>query len=220
MSRLHHHLLCAILVLAVLPCVAGTSFQVPSPDKKHQLVIEQKPSPESPDIIRTEFSIADEKGNVISELGVTEFPVIAVKWHKEAKALMIIEHIARQSVMQLIVLNDKGWKMSEVEQFEEPPNFFSLVNVESSEGGFVCFYLGKNERKDASTAYRTKLSIHSGEAKLLAAKRIEDEELGFYKRSIGKELHRLSRSSKEGTRTYNPSVDDDEPGWVMPHSNQ
>ncbi len=215
-----NQLISAILALAVLPCVAGTSLRVPSPDKQHQLIIAEKPSPESPDVIRASFSIADAKGNVISDLGATEFPVIAVKWHKEAKAIMVIEHIARQSVMRLIALNGRAWKMSEVEQFKEPPNFFSLVNVESSESGFVCFYLGNNERKDASTAFRTELNIHSGEAKLLTAKQIEDEELGFYKRNIGKELHRLGRSNKEGVITYNPSVDDDEPGWIMPRSNQ
>jgi len=219
MSHLNH-VICALLAMAVLPCVAGTSLRVPSPDKQHQLLIAEKPSPESPDVIRTSFSIADAKGNVISDLGATEFPVIAVKWHKEGKAIMVIEHIARQPVMRLIALNDKGWKMSEVEQFKEPPNFFSLVNVESSESGFVCFYLGGNERKDASTAYRTELKIHSGEARLLTAKKFEDEELGFYKRSIGKELHRLRQCNKEGVITYNPSVDDDEPGWVMPQSNQ
>lgn len=215
-----NHVMCALLAMAVLPCVAGTSLRVVSPDERYQLLIAEKPSPESPDVIRTSFSIADAKGNVISELGATEFPVIAVKWHKGAKALMIIEHIARQSVMRLIALNDKEWKMSEVEQFKEPPNFFGLVNVESSESGFVCFYLGRNERKDATTAYRTELNIHSGEAKLLTARRIDDEELGFYKDRIGKELHRLSKSNKEGGITYNPAVDDDEPSWIMPEANK
>ena len=215
-----NYLICALLELAVLPCVAGTSLRVPSPDKEHQLLIAEKPSPESPDVIRASFSIADARGNVISDLGATEFPVIAVKWHKEAKAIMVIEHIARQSVMRLIALNGRAWKMSEVEQFKEPPNFFRLVNVESSESGFVCFYLGKNGLKDATTAYRTELNIHSGEAKLLTARRIDDEELGFYKDSIGKEIHRLRQSNKERGITYNPSVDDDEQSWIMPESNR
>lgn len=215
-----HRLLCVLVVLAVPPCVSGTLLQVPSPDKKYQLFIVQKPSPESPDVVRTSFSIADAKGNVIGDLGATEFPVIAVKWHKDAKAVMVIEHISRQTVMRLIALNDKAWAMSEVSQFKETPNFFSLVNVESSESGFICFYLGRNDRNDASTAYRTELSIQSGDAKLLTAKRIEDEEFGFYKVSIGMELQRLKRDNKAGVVTFSPAVDDDEPNWVMPQSSK
>jgi|JI10StandDraft_1071094.scaffolds.fasta_scaffold170035_2 hypothetical protein len=212
------HILYAVLLFMLSPCEAGTLWQLASPDKQHHLLVLGAPSPDSPDVVRTSFSIADAQGKVIKEVGSTEFPVIAVKWHRDAKALMVIEHIARQVVMRLIAFNGGEWQMSEVTQFKEPPNFFNLVNTESREAAFVCYYLGRNERGGAFVAYRTEVNTQTGEVNLVSAKRIEDADLGFYKSSIASELHSIDQSLNENGTRYSSALSDDEPSWFKPGS--
>lgn len=214
--RCLYHILYAVLMFVVSPCEAGTLWQLASPDKQHHLLVLGAPSPDSPDVVRTSFSIADAQGKVIKEVGSTEFPVIAVKWHREAKAIMVIEHISRQVVMRLIAFNGGEWRMLEVTQFKEPPNFFNLVNTESRESIFVCYYLGRNERGGAFVAYRTEVNTQSGEVNLVSAKRIEDEDLGFYKSSIASELYSIDQALKGNETRYSSATLDDEPSWFKP----
>lgn len=200
----------------VSPSGAATLLHLASPDKQYQLLIAREPSPESADVVRASFSITNAQGKILRKVGDTEFPVVAVKWHRDARAIIVLEHIARQVVMRLIAFDGGEWKMVEVVQFKEPPNYFSLVNVESKESGFVCYYLGRHERKGAFIAYRTEVSTTTGEAKLLSAKQLEDEDLGFYKSSVASELHKTDQAVSSGLVQYATELSDDEPKWFLP----
>lgn len=217
MHKFRQILYSALMTLAST-CGAETSLNLASPDKQYHLLIVTEPSPESPDVVRTSFSITDAQGKVMKKVGATEFPVTAVKWHRDAKALIVLEHIARQPVMRLIALDSGEWKMVEVAQFKEPPNYFSLVNVESKESAFVCYYLGRHERKGAFIAYRTEVSTQTSEAELLSSKKVEDDDLGFYKSSVANELHQIEQVVSSGLVQYTTALPDDEPKWFLPRS--
>lgn len=213
----HYLLVCIMLLVFVSPCEAEAFLKLDSPDLQYSLVITGKLSPESGDVVRTSFSIADARGKVVKELGSTEYPVVAVKWHKSARVVMVIEHISRQIVMRLITLrNGNEWSMLDVKQFKDPPNYFNLVSAESIENGFLCYYLGRSERGGASVGYRTEVNVQTGESRLVSAKPIDDEDLGFYKPSIARGLRGVIQAMEHGGARYSSAMTDDEPDWFVP----
>jgi hypothetical protein len=170
-------------------------LKVPSPDRKFQLLIEQAPTPDNPGEVFCSFSICDAEGKVIKKLGKTNFAVVAIKWHKTANAAVVLEHISHQVIMNLIYLDDGIWEMGRVRQFEDPPGVFKLLDAESDKASFKFYYLASERGNGEYTAIRTELNIRTLDATLKSAKRVNPEDLPFYKDGPGDILFQLEHAS-------------------------
>jgi len=184
-----------------------------SPGKKYQLVVEDVPRPDAPDAVWTSISVSDANGKMIRQLYTTEFPIDAIKWHKSADAAIIMEHIARQEVMELVLLRNGLWQHIEVNQFKTPPGYFHLVEAKSGRSSFECYYLGHNRSTDEFTAYRTEVNVITGEATLKAAKHIDDEDLPFYKQSLANILYQMENASKDKPLSLESWPPDEQANW-------
>jgi hypothetical protein len=119
-----------------------------SPSKKYQLVVENVPRPDAPDAVWTSIAVSDANGKMIRQLYSTEFPIDAIKWHNSADAAIIMEHIARQEVMELVLLRNGLWQHIKVNQFKTLPEYFHLVEAKSGQSSFECYYLGHDQSTD------------------------------------------------------------------------
>ena len=210
------HLLVASMLASPLSFAAKTTLQVASPDKQHNLVIRERPAPDAPGMTRTSFSIAEVNGKIIRPVGWTVLPLIAVKWHKSGKAVMVIQHISRQMVMSLIAPRNGQWQMWDVDQFRSPPDFFHLFNAESTKSSFLCYYTGHDHRQDALDAYRTEVAIPSGKARLLLVKPLKDEDLRIFDPHAGDLAKQAERATSKNTHHIR-SLGHDEPDWFVMH---
>ena len=189
------------------------AISVPSPNRQYELRLEEHPDSDDPGVIWTHVSICGSNGKTIRELYKTNFPVIALKWHKTANAAMILEHIARQEVMRLEILRQGHWDNIEVEQFGANPGSFSLIDATSNPSSFECFYIRYDSPRDEYTACKTNVDVATGKAKLLSVERVDVKDLPFYKLSLDAIFFQLKTLSPTVPLRYNSSQSEDEPDW-------
>jgi len=189
------------------------ALNVPSPNQQYELRLQERPDSDDQGVIWTYVSICGSNGKTIRELYKTNYPVIALKWHKTADAAMILEHIAGQEVMRLAVLRKGFWENIEVKQFDKNPGSFSLIDAKSVPSSFECYYMRYDSPRDEYTACRTNVNLATGEAKLLSVERVGINNLSFYKLSLDAIFFQLKSLSPTIPLRYKSSQSEDEPGW-------
>jgi len=188
-------------------------LKVISPDQKYQLVFRRMPDAGDQDGILTWVSICDAGGKVIQQLYKTSFPVIAIKWHKTADAAMILEHIAHEDIMRLVILRNGLWKDVEVDQFKEVHGDVHLVDARSGPSFFRCYYLGHDPSAGKFTACLTEVSISTGKAVLESETSVDEGTLPFYKSSLGNILHQIGAASPDAPFHFKSWPPDGEADW-------
>jgi hypothetical protein len=193
---------------------ARSLLKMASPDGKFQLLIAKTASPEDTDQVVTSFAITDARGEIIANLGYTEWPIVGVKWHKSAHSALVLEHLARADEMYLITKQGGIWQKIAVTQFEKPPDSYYLIDAESALLSFKCYYLGYDISRKVFTAYSTEVNAVSGEAALKSARQVKNEDVPFYKQDIGGVLFQLkSQLPADQFPHFDSSRSDDEPEW-------
>jgi len=207
-------------LLISLSCRAESSpiLNVPSPDGRFQFIAKQ--DPKITNAAHVEFFLCDKNGKRLKEFNYTEFPVLAVKWHQSSTAVMVLEHIAQQEVMELFTLKKGRWEETEVEQLPDDVRCFNVVNAYSAGSYFKCYYIASNWNRDEWLACATEVNITTGKAKLITRKHVDIEDLPFYGESIGNIVYQLMKGPTEKPPHFQSMNGmDDEPDWYgMPNN--
>ncbi len=204
-----------ILFLSLFVLAHGEEEQLSVLSPDGMKVISTKVESKSADQfeMRTKIEIKENGDVDPTVLVYTNFAIIGVKWHSDSGSALVMEHISRQCILRLVSKKDGKWIATEVTQFLNSPNYFSLVNCESVDKSFLCYYSATDE-KGSETHYSllTKLNIATGKSDLLE-KNINLQKIGFYSLSIPTGLHRSSKNANENYCVYSPSISDSEPPW-------
>ncbi|MGC3988676.1 MAG: hypothetical protein QM796_03110 [Chthoniobacteraceae bacterium] len=211
-----------LFMLLLLPISSrgenASPVRIMSPDKKFQLLVREMPNPRAPELNATSFTMCNPQGKVLAQFDYQELPIIAIKWHKSANAVMILEHISHQEIMEIITLEKGKWVMIDAEQFSGLPDAFSIINANSTDSAFDCYYIG-HDRASASnpdselSGYEIEINVFSGNARCKMSRSIKSEEMYFYLPDVGNVLYEMRKSAPNMLPHYHSPGDDDEPDW-------
>jgi hypothetical protein len=203
-----------IITLNNITMLFASSYEISSPDCKHKLLFEcANPNDISREMI---LSIVDNNKSVNQSIDETPFPINGVMWNKNSKCILLIKHITRREIIDIIFLTGEKWASVEVGLPDCFPDNFKLLNAVSNDNGFTCYFSGF-ERIDDKYHFVYKVNINSSDqlAKLVWKKRFNSEEsINCFSDGISSNLSRIEKSINGSECRY--SVHYDEPAWYRP----